>query len=158
MKTENQTGKNPEEAADWAELEAMAAEEAPASVAPEAPAGPVTNPADSWAVLPAMVGSMLAMALPEVKPCFSPEACQAWGEAMVPVAAEQGWDVDEVLGPKMALAVATMPFVVGPMVAIKARKAAMVQAQIQAQAKPGALVADPGAGQKTIVFGSPDAQ
>lgn len=147
-----------EQAADLAALQSTAAETAPAAVEPEAPAGPVTNPADSWAVLPAMIGSMLAMALPEVKPCFSPEACQAWGEAMVPVAEEQGWDVDDVLGSKMALAVATMPFVVGPLVAIKARKAAMVQAQIQAQAKPGALVADPGAGKKTIVFGSPDSQ
>lgn len=143
-----------EQAADLAALQAGVAETAPA--APEAAAGPVGNPADSWAVIPAMVGSLLVMMMPEVKGCFSPAACQAWGEAMVPVADEQGWNHEEVLGPKLALAVATMPFIVGPALAIKARKqAAAAPRQVENKPAPGALVADPGAGVKTVTFGAP---
>lgn len=74
---------------------------------------------------------------------------------MVPVAAEYGWNAEDVLGPKMALAMATAPFVLGTAVAIKARRAAA--APSPDKAGPGTMVSDPGAGQKTIVFGSPDA-
>lgn len=137
---------NSEQAADLAALQAAATDGQP--VAPEA--APIANPADSWALLPAMVGSMLAIAMPELKAVYTPEACQAWGEAMVPVADEYGWNADEVLGQKLALAMATAPFVIGTAFAVKARKA-------EAAPKPAAPISAPGAGAKTIVFGSPDA-
>lgn len=135
--------------ADWAALESSIAKPVPDAVADVAP---VKDPAASWAELPAMVGSLLAIALPEVKAFYTPEACQEWGEKMVPIAAEQGWDFDTVMGPKMALAVASVPFVVGPIVIIKARKAAALENRQSA-----AQVEQPGGSQKTIVFGSPDA-
>lgn len=143
---------NPEQLADLAALQQAAAE---GTTLPAAEAAPVADPADTWAMLPAMVGSMLSMAMPELKAVYTPEACQAWGAAMVPVAEEYGWNAEDVLGPKMALAMATAPFVIGTAFAIKARKIAA--APSQDKAAPGALVEHPGNGQKTIVFGSPDA-
>lgn len=141
---------NPEQLADLSALESGAAETMP----PEVEMPPETNQADAWAVLPAMVGSILAIAMPELKAVYTPEACKAWGEAMVPVADEQGWNADEVLGPKMALAAASVPFVIGTVFAIKARKAAALPApSAPAKVEPGALVADPGAGQTAVTFG-----
>lgn len=138
--------------ADWAALEASIAKpvEAPGTE-PEI----VKDPAKAWAELPAMFGSLLAIALPEIKAFYTPEACQEWGEKMVPVAAEMGWDYEEVMGPKVALAVASVPFVVGPIVIIKARKAAALPEPAKAgqAAAPGALVDDPGAGQTSVTFG-----
>lgn len=141
---------NPEQLADLVALEASAAETMP----PEIEAEKIADPAETWAMLPAMVGSILCMAMPELRGVYSPEACQAWGAAMVPVADEQGWNADEVLGPKMALAAASVPFVLGTVFAIKARKAAAVPAvSAPAKVEPGALVAEPGANQTAVTFG-----
>ena len=142
---------SPEQLADLAALEAGAAETMPA---PEVAAVPAVDPAESWAMLPAMVGSILCMAMPELKAVYTPDACNAWGAAMVPVADEQGWNADEFLGPKMGLLVASAPFVLGTVFAIKARKAAALPDK-QKGNEPGALVADPGAGQKTVIIGAP---
>lgn len=152
MNTPETMPANSEQMADLAALEAMAVNGAAVAGVDVAP---VVDAAKSWAEIPALVGSLLAMALPEVRGFYTPEACQEWGEKMVPVADELGWDVSEVMGPKMALAIASAPFIMGPILIVKARKAAAEQSQ--GQPAPGALVADPGAGQKTIVFGSPDA-
>lgn len=155
MNTPETMPANSEQLADLAALEAMAANGAPA---PGVEVAPVVDKAKAWAEFPALVGSLLAIGMPEVQAFYTPAACQEWGEKMVPVAAELGWDVEDVMGPKMALAVASAPFFVGPIVIFKAKKAAAEQSQGQpGKPAPGALVADPGAGQKTIVFGSPDA-
>ncbi len=107
--------------------EAAAVEAADAAAVPTVPGqepAPVVDPAQQWAAVPALFGDLLAMALPEVKPFYSPEICRTWGEKMVPVADELGWNASEVLGPKMALAVASVPLVMGPIVVLKARKEA----------------------------------
>lgn len=143
-----ETPQNAEQLADLAALQQAAAEGAPL---PAAEAVPVTDPADTWAMLPAMVGSMLAIAMPELKAVYTPEACQAWGTAMVPVAAEYGWNAEDAIGPKMALTMATAPFVIGTAFAIKSRKAAAVEQKKEA---PGAMVDHPGDGQKTVIIGA----
>lgn len=153
QKNEN-AGLSAEQNADLLRLEGMAAEGDPApEVAGQPQAVPVVDAAKSWAELPALVGSLLAIAMPEVKMYYTPAACMEWGEKMVPVAEELGWDVADVMGPKMALAVASTPFILGPVLIIKAKKDEQQKAE---KASPAAKVKEQvDAMQKTVVFGAP---
>lgn len=126
-----------EQGQDFAALSAIAAEEVQYG-APEPE--PVVDEAAAWAVLPAMVGGMLKMAFPELDRVYSPEACHAWGAAMVPVAKKYGWDVEGVLSVELVAVAATVPFILGTAQAIQAAKARA------AQEKPAKVVyshADP---------------
>lgn len=134
-----------EQDADLRALEAMAAEGAGAPVAEVGP--PPVDPAETWAVLPAMIGSTLAIALPELRAVYTPEACRDWGAAMAPVADKYGWSADGLLGPEIGLIAASLPFAVATFAAVKARRA---EAASQAPAAPPSEV--PGA--KTVTFGT----
>lgn len=144
-----------EQDADLRRLEGMAAEGEPVpGVAPDAvAAAPVVDQAESWAVLPAIVGSTLAIAFPELRAVYSPEACHAWGAAMVPVANKYGWDADALAGPEIGLLCASLPFVMGTVGAFKAKKAEAIKAE---KATPAAKMAEKiDAMQKTVTFGAP---
>lgn len=116
----------------------------------------VIDQAKAWAELPAIFGSLLAMALPDVKPYYAPELCREWGEKMVPVADELGWNASEVLGPKLALAVATIPFIAGPVVVVKKMKEAEKAKRIVSEgaALPPEAPTESGDGIKIVLGGS----
>jgi hypothetical protein len=108
---------------------------APGEVA--APPQPEQSPAEKWASLPELFGSIVTMAMPELKPAYSEKNCLAWGNAMVPLAAKYGWDVDKLLaylGPWVGVAVASIPMAVPTVVAVKTRRAA-IRAHREAEAK-----------------------
>jgi hypothetical protein len=112
-----------EQAADLAALMGMVAEEKAAPGVPgEVPTA--QDDAAAWAMLPATLGALLCNFMPELESAYSKKNCMEWGAAMVPVAAEYGWNAKDVMGPKMALAVASLPFVVPTYFAIRARRAA----------------------------------
>lgn len=80
----------------------------------------VADPAENWAVIPKMVGSMLCMALPELTGVYSEENCHAWGTEMARLAAKRGWETDG-LPPEVSVLVVSAVFVVPTTFAIKAR-------------------------------------
>lgn len=147
-----------EQAADLAALEAAAG----GGEMPQAEeAAPGMDQAQQWAMLPAIVGSALSMALPELRAVYTPQACEAWGAAMVPVADKYGWNCDGIIGPEMALFAASVPFAFGTYSAIKARRA---EDEKKAEEKPrtvqAAPVIEPGPVTtadigKTVVVGAP---
>lgn len=142
-----------EQEADLRRLEAMAADGQPGPAPEMIEDGPVVDPAESWAVLPAIVGSTLAIAFPELRAVYSQEACRAWGAAMVPVAEKYGWEADALAGPEIGLLAASLPFIVGTVGAFKAKKAEQQKAE---KASPAAKVKEQvDAMQKTVVFGAP---
>lgn len=89
-----------------------------------------------WAMFPQMIGSALAMAMPELQKVYTPDACRAWGEAMAPVAAKYGWEADGIMGPEVGLIVASIPFVVSTAGAIRARRAMPPPRQVQKPETP----------------------
>lgn len=146
-----------EQAADLAALEAAAG----GGEMPQEEAAPMVDQAQQWAMLPAIVGSALSMALPELRAVYTPQACEAWGAAMVPVADKYGWNCDGIIGPELALLAATVPFAFGTFAAVKARRA---DEEKQAKEKPKAVqaapVIEPGPVTtadigKTVVVGAP---
>lgn len=83
------------------------------------------DPAESWAQIPMMVGSLLSIAMPELKQAYTPENCMNWGAAMVPLAEKYGWDGNSVLArfaPEIGVVVASLPLVLPTVAAIKARR------------------------------------
>lgn len=108
--------------ASGAEAEAAAAEAAILNPEPE-------NPVDQaviWAQIPAALGGILAMAMPELGAVYTPDACQQWGQGMAAVADKYGWDAAESIGrwtPEFSLLVASVPLIVPTVRAVKARKA-----------------------------------
>lgn len=142
-----------EQAADLRALEAMAADGEMPGAEP-APAGP--SQGEQWAMIPAMLGSALAMALPDLREVYSQSACLAWGEAMAPVAKKYGWDADALACPEVGLLCASLPLALGTITAVQRHKAAAAKA---GQGKPPAVAAptEPvqvvGAG--TVHFGQP---
>lgn len=137
-----------EQNADLRALEMMAAEQQPAQAGGVEPA-PAADPAETWAVLPAMIGSTLAIAMPELRAVYTPEACRAWGEAMAPVAEKYGWSADGLIGPEMGLVAASLPFMFSTTAAIKAKRAELAKGQ--GEPAPSAPTT---AGQKTVTFGA----
>lgn len=118
-----------------AELRALSLSAADDDSIPMAPAGP--DQAEMWAALPAMVGSMLRIALPDLEKVYTPEACRAWGSAMVPVAEKYGWDVEGVLSVELVAVAASAPLVLGTVQVIRAakEKAALVDMRKRADAQ-----------------------
>jgi hypothetical protein len=111
--------------------EAMAEEKraepaAPMSGEQAAPSVPAVDvdaaEVDAWAQLPAAFGSVLCMALPELREHYSDANCRAWGEAMHSVAKKHGWSFRDV-GPYLGLALATVPLAVPTVIAVRARRA-----------------------------------
>ena len=133
-----------EESADWAMLDAAAGGDQPAPDMPEPP-----DPAEEWAMLPAVLGSILAIGLPEVREVYSEANCKEWGRAMVPVAEKYGWD-SGLLGPEVGLLAASAPMVIGTAFAIRSRRAAKHEpAPSEAPAQEPA----PGSGSKSVIIG-----
>lgn len=67
-----------------------------APVAPGAPGSVSVDPAREWSEPPAAVGALLRFPFPELEHVYTPEACMAWGVAMVPIAERYGWTAGKV--------------------------------------------------------------
>lgn len=120
-------------------------EQVAAQQAAEAPAGPDPLQAQAWAQIPMMLGGMLAMALPEVAPAYTEEACMRWGGAMAQLADKYGWEAGATMAkyaPEIAVTMASIPLVVPVVHAIKARREA---AASKAPTLADAAQVDPGA-------------
>lgn len=88
---------------------------------------PIIDPSCGWAQIPAMVGGMLTMAMPELAGVYNEQACMQWGTAMHAVATKHGWEAGEMMarfGPEIALTMASIPLVVPVVRVVKARKEA----------------------------------
>lgn len=124
--TDQAIGPTPEQA------EAMAAE---AEAATEAQA---------WAQIPMMLGAGLSMVAPELQAIYTPEACEAWGAAMVPVAHKYGWNGPGNL-PEVGLIIATASMAVPTVVIIRAKiaeaRAEAEKAEKLAKMRQGAATA-----------------
>lgn len=81
----------------------------------------VLDPAQAWASIPATVGSILCMALPELKDAYKPQACAEWGKAMHRLAVKRGWSTDG-LPAEVDVALASAIFVIPTALAIKVRR------------------------------------
>ena len=104
---------------------------------------PIIDPSYGWAQIPAMVGGMLTMAMPELAGVYNEQACIQWGTAMHAVATKHGWEAGETMArfaPEIALTMASLPLVVPVVQVVKARKAA---AEAEAERKRRGLT-EPG--------------
>lgn len=111
--------------------------------------------AQQWAMVPAMLGSVLSMFMPEAQRVYSREACEAWGAAMVPVADKYGWNADGLMGPEVALLAASLPLAVGTFGLVRAKRAELekeAEKPGQVQKPAGEYVAP---GSDTVVIGAP---
>jgi hypothetical protein len=97
---------------------------APELAGPPAPTIDVDKQAaEIWAMVPATIGSVLAIGMPELKAVYSDEACAAWGAAMVPLAKKYGWHIGPD-SPELGVLVASAPFVAGTGVVMMQRRRA----------------------------------
>lgn len=76
--------------------------------------------AQAWAQIPMMLGAGLSMVAPELQAIYTPDACEAWGVAMVPVAQKYGWTGPGNL-PEVGLIIATASIAVPTVVIIRAK-------------------------------------
>lgn len=127
----------------------------------------VFTDAQKWAAIPQVLGSVLCMAMPELKPAYSEQNCNNWGEAMVPLAEKHGWNPDSAVGPELGVAAASLSFVVPTgLVIMRRRKAAREAARLAAEKAAaerqtrdaGPPVAAPIAGDGKTPATNPDAQ
>ena len=81
-----------------------------------------------WADVPKLIGAGLVQMLPELAPVYSDDACKAWGQAADKVARKYGWDGGG-LPPEASLLICTAMFVIPTVGAVKARKAAALEAK-----------------------------
>ena len=144
-----------EQAADLAALERMAAEAEPMPADAGGEPAPSADPAESWAMVPAMIGSALGMALPELREVYSEQACRAWGAAMVPVADKYGWDADTIMGPEVGLLCASLPLAVGTIAAVQKAKAEKRPAPRQVEAPKPSPEVPPEVGAAAVTIGAP---
>ena len=90
--------------------------------------------AEEWAQIPAILGGVLKIAIPELGEVYTPEACENWGVAMVPVAEKYGWGSAPV-GCEVGLAIATLGLALPTFTAFKKyqneRRAIQYQTQTQ---------------------------
>ena len=103
------------------EAEAEAAQEAILNPNPE----PVVDQAEVWAQIPAALGGLLAMAMPELRDVYTQEACKGWGQGMAAVSDKYGWDAGETIGkwtPEFMLVAASLPLIVPTVRVFKAYK------------------------------------
>lgn len=103
---------------------------APGVAAPGSEPGKMA-PAELWAMVPATLGSVLGMAIPELKQTYTPEACNAWGVAMAAVAEKRGWNVTQDT-PEVLLIFATAPLAIPTFTALVNRGRAARQARATA--------------------------
>lgn len=100
--------------------------------------------AQAWAMIPAAIGSVLSMFAPELQAVYTEDACQRWGERMVPVAEKYGWNGPTNL-PEVGLLIATASMAMPTVLVLRVKLAAMREAaeaerrkQANAQAKDSA--------------------
>lgn len=141
-----------EQAADFAALLTAAEEGAALPTGMEEPA-PAVDPGEQWAMIPAMLGSALSMALPELKEVYSEDACRAWGASMVPVAEKYGWDADGIMCPEVGLLAASLPLMVGTWGAVNRRKALAAAEARTGRESPRIAEAAPAVKAGTVEFG-----
>jgi len=112
----------------------------------EDPAPPVDH-GQAWGHLAMMAGGFLAMALPELRPVYTEQACMQWGAGMAAVADKYGWDASDTAArwaPEIALIMVSIPLVIPTVQAIKSRQAASkAKALNDAPEKPARAVAPP---------------
>lgn len=90
------------------------------------PPEPEIDQAAIWAQIPHALGSLLAVAMPELKDAYTPEACAAWGQGMAAVAKKYDWDAGESVGkwmPEFMLVAASLPLIMPTVRAFKTHKA-----------------------------------
>lgn len=104
--------------------------------------------AQAWAQVPAGIGSVLAMIAPELQAIYTPEACQRWGEAMVPVAQKYKWTGPSKL-PEVGLLVVTATMAV-PTVVVVRHKLQIMREAAEAERRRQA-VADAAEGATDVV-------
>lgn len=113
----------------------------------EQPSAPDAMEAQAWAQIPMMLGGLLAMAMPEVAPAYTEDACMRWGGAMALLANKYGWEAGSTMAkyaPEIAVTMASIPLVVPVVHAIKARReAAASDAPTLAEAAQGEQGAEP---------------
>lgn len=100
--------------------------------------------AQAWAMIPAAIGSVLSMFAPELQAVYTEDACQRWGERMVPVAEKYGWNGPTNL-PEVGLLIATASMALPTVLVLRVKLATMREAaeaerrkQANAQAKDSA--------------------
>lgn len=76
--------------------------------------------AQQWASVLQMAGAALSMLAPELRQVYTPAACEAWGQAMQPVAEKYGWN-SPANAPEFGLALASLGVGVPTYMAIKRR-------------------------------------
>lgn len=150
------------ETLDGIKADALAAESpaVPAgAAAPDqaAPAALDAAEAAAWAEIPKAFGDILCMALPELRPAYSPENCLRWGEQMVEVAKRYGWS-SKIIGPWVGLAIATVPMAVPTIAAVRAARAARAPAApagdtVEGEVTARKVDAQPGAPQRVKPIG-----
>ncbi len=123
----------------------------------------VMTDAQKWSAIPRVLGSVLCMAMPELKPAYSDDNCNNWGEAMVPLAEKYGWNPDTAVGPELGLVVVSLPMMVPTGLVIVQRRKAAREAAAKAAAErqtkdAGPPVAAPIAGDVKTPATNPDAQ
>lgn len=104
----------------------------------------VIDPAAAWAEIPAAVGQVLCMAMPELKEAYNPKACLEWGKAMARLAAKRGWS-QEGLPPEVSVGLASLGFVVPTAICVKLRRDAAARA-----AKAKASESQPSTGAESV--------
>lgn len=113
-------------------MEAQAAAKQQEILEPE----PTIDPAEAWAAIPKMFGSLIQIAMPELAGVYTDQACYAWGGAFHEVAKKHNWDAVGTLnrwGPEIGLVFASVPLIVPTVQAIRARRA---EAEKNKPAKP----------------------
>lgn len=69
--------------------------------------------AGGWAVIPAMIGSVLSLGMPKISAVYTQEACLSWGRAAVPVARKYGIKGGDFFGPEATLLISTASLLIG---------------------------------------------
>src|SRR5437763_1350177 len=98
--------------------------DAQAAIEGPKPAGAVVeviDPAEAWAEIPAAVGGILGMAMPELRAVYTPAACKEWGRAMHRLAVKRQWAADG-LPPEVGVIMASAGLLVPTVLAVKMRK------------------------------------
>lgn len=97
--------------------------------------------AQAWAIVPKKLGSLLGMAVPELKDVYTDDACLEWGKGMAAVSHKYGWNAADTLAkfaPELALAAATLELALPTymLVSAKLEQVRLIRAQRQAPSQP----------------------
>lgn len=95
----------------------------------------VIDPVEAWAEIPRKLGSLLAIAAPELAQIYTAEACREWGRDMHRLAVKRQWSADG-LPPEVAATISTAGLVL-PTIAILKSKRDAIQAARRAQQASG---------------------